>query len=57
MKTEKVDVLKIELEGQEAVDFKKAISKIVDENNKAGFKHLMEPDEKKVIQDIHEKIK
>lgn len=50
MKTEKIDVLKIELEGQEAIDFKKAIEKVVSENNKAGFKHLMDPEEKKVIQ-------
>lgn len=57
MKTEKVDILKIELEGQEATDFKAAISKVVEENEKAGFKHLMNPDEKKVIKDIHEKIK
>lgn len=57
MKTEKVDVLKIELEGQEVTDFKKAISKVVDENAKAGFHQTMNPEEKKVIQDIHDKLK
>lgn len=57
MKTEKVDTLKIDLEGDEVKNFKTAIQKIVEENNKAGFKQLLEPDEKKVINDLHEKIK
>ena len=57
MKTEKVDILKIELEGQESTDFKKAIEKIVAENERAGFNQILEPDEKKVMKDIHEKIK
>jgi hypothetical protein len=57
MKTEKIDILKIELEGQEATDFKKAIAKVVDDNSRAGFHQSMTPDEKKVINDINDKIK
>ncbi len=57
MKTEKVDILKIELEGQEATDFKKAIAKVVDENSRAGFQQSMTPEEKKVISEINDKIK
>jgi hypothetical protein len=57
MKTEKVDILKIEFEGEEATNFKKAVEKIVQENNRAGFNQTLDPDEKKVINDLHEKIK
>lgn len=57
MKTEKVDILKIELEGQEATDFKKALAKVVEENSRAGFQQSMTPDEKKIMTDINEKIK
>lgn len=56
MKTEKVDVLKIELEGDEAKHFKQAIQKVVEENNRAGFQQGMTPEEKKVIKDIHDKL-
>lgn len=57
MKTEKVDILKIEFEGDEATNFKKVVQKIAEENAKAGFKQLLDPDEKKVINDLYEKIK
>jgi len=40
-----------------AIDFKKAVQKIVEENERAGFHHIMEPDEKKVIKELHDKIK
>lgn len=56
MKAEKVDMLKIELEGQEATDFKNALHKVMEENNRAGFTQAMTPEEKKIIKDIHAKL-
>lgn len=57
MKKEKIDILKIELEGQEATDFKAAIAKVVEENSRAGFQQAMTPDEKKVMIDINNLVK
>lgn len=56
MKAEKIDVFKIELEGKEATDFKAALQKVIDENNRAGFQQNMTADEKKIVKDIHEKL-
>ena len=56
MKTETINVLKIELEGDEADKFKTAIKKINEENQKAGFTQIMNPDEKSVIKTINDKI-
>lgn len=50
MKTEKVDVFKIELEGDEAKHFKEAMKKVVDENNRAGFTQVMTPERKEDYQ-------
>lgn len=56
MKTENIKVLKIELEGDESEQFKSAIKKINEENQKAGFTQVMNADEKLVIKNINEKI-
>ena len=56
MKSEKIDVTKLELEGDEAKNFKTALAKVIDENNRAGFVQNMTPEEKKVVKDVHDKI-
>jgi hypothetical protein len=56
MKTDKQEVLKIKLRGDEIQQFKKAIEKINDADSKIGFKGLLNEDEKKIIKEIHEKI-
>lgn len=57
MKTEDIKILKIELEAKEADDFKSALKKFHDENQRAGFKQVLTADEKEVIKNLNEKFK
>jgi hypothetical protein len=56
MKVENDNVLKVKLKGDDAVNFKSAIKKIVEEESKAGFKTgRLTEEESKVIKNISDK--
>lgn len=56
MKTEEIKSIKIEFEGSEADQFKKAIGKINEENSRIGFKSDLDADEIKLLKSLNEKI-
>lgn len=58
MKIESVTILKIELEGASADNFKSAIKKVVDAEKKIGFKDSsLSIDERECLDKLSEKIK
>lgn len=57
MKTEKITTLKIELEGSEIDNFKTALKKVNEENNKAGFDRFsMNSEEVSFVKNLIEKL-